>query len=325
MEEVMNKDQHKLEKFSEAVFTIKNEIAKMVIGQTEMTDLVITTLLADGHALIEGPPGVAKTLIAKLTAAAIKTKYSRIQFTPDLMPSDVLGASVFNLKTSDFEFKKGPLFTNIVLIDEINRAPAKTQAALFEAMEERQITIDGHTYPLHNPFMVIATQNPIEHEGVYKLPEAQLDRFLMKISVQYPTPQEEETILNNFHTRKHSSELNHIKPVLNNEQIRSLQQIITEIHIEPQLIKYISQIIVHTRNSPDLALGASPRASIALLKTSKAFAALNGRSFVTPEDIQYLAAYVLCHRIILTPEKEMEGIDASHIIKNIVSKIEVPR
>jgi len=320
-----NETRADLSALKEAVSAVKNEISKIIIGQEDMVNLILTALLADGHALIEGVPGIAKTLAAKLTAASVKTGYSRIQFTPDLMPSDVLGTSVFNMKNSDFEFKQGPVFSNIILIDEINRAPAKTQAALFEVMEERQITIDGNTYHLKNPFMVIATQNPVEHEGVYKLPEAQLDRFLFKITVGYPSIEQEETILNQFHQRRHVKEVSQIKPVLSEEQIAELQAQITELHVEPHLIKYIAQIVAQTRNNPSLFLGGSPRASLAILSGSKAFAAINGRDFVTPEDIQFIAVPALMHRLLLTPEKEMEGIDTVSVIRDILGKIEVPR
>ena len=251
-----------------------------------MIDLLITAILADGHALIEGVPGVAKTLTAKLLSKVISVGFSRIQFTPDLMPSDVLGTTVFNMKQSAFEFKRGPVFSNIVLIDEINRAPAKTQAALFEAMEERQVTIDGTTYELEAPFMVVATQNPIEHEGTYRLPEAQLDRFLFKIVVNYPTLEEEISIISSHHLRQGTRPLNEVNAVLSAADISTYRKAVQHIHVEDYLLKYVAQLIHETRNNPALFLGASPRASVAILNGSKAFAALHGRDFVTPEDIK---------------------------------------
>src|SRR5689334_9192858 len=286
---------------------IKTELGKYLVGQNDLVEYLIIALLADGHVLIEGVPGVAKTLTAKLLAKAIDADFKRIQFTPDLMPSDIIGTSIFNTKTSDFEFKKGPLFANIVLTDEINRSPAKTQAALFEAMEERQITVDGNSYKLDEPFMVLATQNPIEYEGTYRLPEAQLDRFLFKIKVNYPTKDQEVAMLTGFHNRKDVNDIKIIQAVLSEAQVMDYQAKIRQIHIEPNLINYISEIIQHTRNNKSLFLGASPRAAIALLSASKTYAAINGRDFIKPEDVQQIAYPVLRHRIMLTPEKEMEG------------------
>ena len=308
-----------------ALKKIREEIGKVIVGQEQMIDLLITAILADGHVLIEGVPGVAKTLTAKLISKVISVNFSRIQFTPDLMPSDVLGTSVFNMKKSEFEFKPGPIFSNIVLIDEINRAPAKTQAALFEVMEERQVTIDGNTYPFEHPYMVVATQNPIEHEGTYRLPEAQLDRFLFKIQVNYPTLDQEIAIITGHHIRKGIKPTTEVNAVLSAEQIRTYRQTVQEIHVEENLLKYVAQLIHETRNSPSLFLGASPRASIAILNGSKAYAALNGRDFVTPEDIKTVALPVLRHRVILTPDKEMEGITADDVVKQIIDKVEVPR
>lgn len=304
---------------------VKNEIAKYIVGQHQLIDLLLIALLADGHVLIEGVPGVAKTLTAKLLAKTIDSDFKRIQFTPDLMPSDIIGTSVFNAKTTDFEFKKGPLFANIVLTDEINRSPAKTQAALFEAMEERQITADGTTYKLEAPFMVLATQNPIEQEGTYRLPEAQLDRFIFKIHVDYPTMEEETTMLMNFHKNQHHIDLNKIKSVMHKTDVVELRKLVAGIIIEENLVKYISQIVNATRKNPSLFLGASPRASIAILNAAKACACLHNRDFVTPEDIKYVSFPVLRHRIILTPEKEMEGILINTVIQQIIEKVEIPR
>lgn len=304
---------------------VKKEIASVIVGHHQMVDLLLMALLADGHVLIEGVPGVAKTLTAKLLAKTIQAEFKRIQFTPDLMPSDIIGTTVFNTKTSDFEFKKGPLFANIVLTDEINRSPAKTQSALFEAMEERQITVDGHTHQLDEPFMVLATQNPIEQEGTYRLPEAQLDRFLFKINVGYPSLEDESIMLLNFHNNQSRVDLSKIKTILNRNTIGELKKITAKIMVEDNLVKYIAQIVNATRKNPSLFLGASPRASIAILSTAKANACLQNRDFVTPEDIKFVCFPVLRHRIMLTPEKEMEGILPDTIIQQIIDKIEVPK
>lgn len=314
-----------LSQLSEKVKTIRSEVAKVIVGQDTIIDLLLTAILADGHVLLEGVPGVAKTLMAKTFAKITSIQFSRIQFTPDLMPSDVTGTSVFNLKTSEFEFHKGPIFTNLALIDEINRAPAKTQAALFEVMEERQITFAGTTYLLNPPFLVLATQNPIEQEGTYRLPEAQLDRFLFKLQVNYPSVEEEIGILAKANDRKAQGQLDALQPVLTGEEIMAYRKVIKEIHIEKHLLSYIAQIIARTRNNHALYLGASPRASLALLNASKAFAALDGRDFVTPEDIKFLVPHVLRHRIILTPEKEIEGISLEDVIHQILQAVEVPR
>jgi len=314
-----------LSAFAEQVNKIKQEVGKVIVGQEEMVDLLITSVVADGHVLIEGVPGVAKTLTAKLLSKIISVDFSRVQFTPDLMPSDVIGTSVYNLKTSEFEFKKGPIFSNLVLIDEINRAPAKTQAALFEVMEERQITADGVTYKMKEPYLVIATQNPIEQEGTYRLPEAQLDRFLFKIVVNYPSLENEVDILTKHHSRKGALPLGEIEAVLSAEQITSLKLFSSQVHIEPNLLNYVAQVVHETRNNPMLFLGASPRASLSILNASKAYALLNGRDFVSPEDIKKVALPVLRHRIILSPEKEMEGVSADDVVKLLINKIEVPR
>lgn len=304
---------------------IKQQIAVHIVGQEHMVDLLLIALFADGHVLLEGVPGVAKTLTAKLLAKTIHADFKRIQFTPDLMPSDIIGTSVFNVKTNEFEFKPGPLFGNIILADEINRAPAKTQAALFEAMEERQITVDGKTRMLGVPFMVLATQNPIEQEGTYRLPEAQLDRFLFKVEAGYPTHEEEARILHNFHERKNVIDLEAIKAVITAGDIKAIREAVFGIRVEKNLIHYIAQIVNETRNNPSLFLGASPRASIAILNGSKAAAALRGRDFVTPDDIKFIAPHVLKHRVVLTPEKEMEGKTTTDVIRGILDKLEVPR
>jgi MoxR-like ATPase len=314
-----------LSKLQENVLKIKHEIGKVIVGQHDMIDMLIASLLAKGHSLIEGVPGVAKTVSAKLLAKSLAVGFSRIQFTPDLMPSDILGTSVFNLKTSEFDFKHGPIFSNMILIDEINRAPAKTQAALFEVMEEHQITIDGHQYNLDAPFMVLATQNPIEQEGTYRLPEAQLDRFLFKIDVDYPNLEEEISIITREHELKEKEKTDTIESFLTAQQINEYQNLVTQVLVEEHLLKYIAQLIVATRNNQFLYLGASPRASIAILKASKAFAAMEGRDFVTPEDVKRAAIPVLHHRVIVTPEREMEGVTSKDVIKQIIETVEIPR
>jgi len=314
-----------LSALNEAVNQIRNVLGNIIIGQKQVIDFLIVGLLADGHILIEGVPGVAKTLSAKLLAKSIDAQFSRVQFTPDLMPSDVLGTPIFNTKTGDFEFRKGPIFGNIILVDEINRAPAKTQSALFEVMEERQVTIDGHTYTMEEPFMVLATQNPIEQEGTYRLPEAQLDRFLFKIEVKYPSLEEETAILMAQHTLVNKTLLNEVKPVLSVKQIQEARTIIRNLFVEPKLLEFIAKIVNETRNNSSLYLGASPRASLAIVHSAKAFAAIQNRDFVTPEDIIAVAGPVLAHRILLSPEKEMEGLTTSDIVNQIIKKIEVPR
>lgn len=314
-----------LTQLSETVEQIRQEVGKVIVGQSRMVDLLLAAVLADGHVLIEGVPGVAKTLTAKLLSKIISVNFSRIQFTPDLMPSDVLGTSVFNLKSAEFEFKKGPIFSNLILIDEINRSPAKTQAALFEVMEERQITMDGITYAMTAPFLVLATQNPIDQEGTYRLPEAQLDRFLFKIEVNYPSTEEETQILVQAHERKSNQPLAEVSALLTAEQIADYRQKIKAIHVDANLLRYIAQIVSQTRSHPSLFLGASPRASLAIMNGAKAFAAMRGRDFVTPEDIRETVAPVLRHRVLLTPEKEMEGAGVDTVIKQIMDAVEVPR
>ncbi|MHC5202210.1 AAA family ATPase [Myroides sp. LJL119] len=314
-----------LKNLQQSVQKIRDEIQKVIVGQELITDQIIVALLTGGHILLEGVPGVAKTLIAKLLAKCITIDFSRIQFTPDLMPSDILGTSIFNQKNNEFEFKKGPIFSNMVLIDEINRAPAKTQSALFEVMEERQITIDSKNYTLEKPFIVIATQNPIEQEGTYSLPEAQLDRFLFKIQVGYPTLSQEIELLNKEHSLENQNKLDLVNGVLTQQELIEYQRIIKQIIIEPHLIQYIAQIVGATRDNSLLYLGASPRASIAILNASKGFAAIDNRDFVTPEDIKQAAIPVLSHRVSLAPEREMEGIKQNQVITQIIDSIEIPR
>ena len=310
---------------SEAVIAVRQQIKKVIVGQDELVQLIITALLADGHVLLEGVPGVAKTLSAKLTAKSLDVQFSRIQFTPDLMPSDVLGTPVFNPKEGTFEFKRGPIFSNVVLIDEINRAPAKTQSALFEVMEERQITMDGRTYTMQPPFMVIATQNPIEQEGTYRLPEAQLDRFLFKIVVPYPSEGEEMEILKQFHQMGNTNVINTINAVLKSDQIAAIRQQVKSLIIDDNLLQFIAKLVSQTRNHKSIYLGASPRASLAIMNASKAVAAINGRDFVIPDDILQIAPPVLRHRIILSPDKEMEGVTEDAVIQQIIQSLDIPR
>lgn len=310
---------------NEKVSYTRQEIANFVIGQHDMVDLLLVSIFCNGHVLLEGVPGVAKTLTAKVLAKTLSVDFSRIQFTPDLMPSDVIGTSVFNLKDSTFNFKQGPVFSNVVLIDEINRAPAKTQAALFEVMEERQISYDGNVYLMEFPFLVLATQNPVEQEGTYNLPEAQLDRFLFKIKIGYPSMEEETRILSRYKENISSPDLGSIKSVFNAKDLKEIQNLVEKVRIEDQILRYIAQITDKTRNHAKLYLGGSPRASLSMMKASKAFAAIRGRDFVIPDDVQFVAPHVLNHRLILTPEAEMEGMSTEDLIKEILHEVEVPR
>jgi len=310
---------------AQKVNQVRQEMSKFVIGQGEMVELLMTGIFSNGHVLLEGVPGVAKTLSSKVLSKALDIQFSRIQFTPDLMPSDVLGTSVFNMKDSSFNFRRGPIFSNIVLIDEINRAPAKTQAALFEVMEERQITYDGNCYEMEFPFLVIATMNPIEQEGTYNLPEAQLDRFLFKIKINYPDLEQETEILKRYKNNIKTPDLSEVEAVFTVEDIHRIHSLIEKIVIEDNLLQYIANLTFKTRNHGKIYLGGSPRASLSMLKASKAVAAIRGRDFVTPEDIQFVAPHVLNHRLILTPEAEMEGVRPEEIIAEIIQMIEVPR
>lgn len=304
---------------------IHQELGKVIIGQKDIIDLLVVAILSDGHVLLEGVPGIAKTLIAKLLSKVMDMKFSRIQFTPDLMPTDVVGTNVFNMKTAEFNFQPGPIFGNIILVDEINRSPAKTQAAMFEVMEEKQVTIDGKTYKMDLPFFVMATQNPIEQEGTYKLPEAQLDRFLFKLIMKYPSHAEEKSILKRFHNNYFSDPSTNVKKVCTKEDLQKSRSLVEQILIQDNLLDYIADIVHNTRTNGDLFLGASPRASLGILRASKAYAAINGRDFVTPDDIQAVAYHVLNHRIILNPDREMEGYETKDVIDAIFHQIEVPR
>lgn len=316
---------NELELLSQRVQRIKTEIAKGIVGQEKVIDLLLAGIFTGGHVLLEGVPGIAKTLVAKLLAKSLSISFSRIQFTPDLMPTDVIGTTVFNQKTTDFSFNKGPVFANLVLVDEINRAPAKTQSSLFEVMEERQITVDGITYPMDFPFLVVATQNPIEQEGTYRLPEAQLDRFLFRLKLKYPSLEQEIEILKRYRDDFSQRILGDVKPVISHDELRHCQELIEKVHIKEEIIGYIARLTNSTRNNGNLVLGASPRASLAILRASKAIAAMQGRDFVTPDDVKFVAGPVLNHRIILTAEREMEGLEPEDIIKEIAETLEVPR
>ena len=304
---------------------LKSQIRKIIVGQEQAVDLVLTAILADGHVLIEGVPGVAKTLLARLVSRLIDARFSRIQFTPDLMPSDVLGTTVFNVKTSNFDFHQGPVFANVVLVDEINRAPAKTQAALFEVMEERQVTVDGTTHRMDPLYTILATQNPVEQEGTYRLPEAQLDRFLMKITMGYPPVEEEVEVLRRHQQHAAFTRLDDIQPVISHDELLQLRQLIDSVIVEESLLRYVAEIVSQTRNSRAVQLGASPRASVAIMQASKAYALLQGRDFVTPDDIKTIAPHVIHHRIILTAEAEMEGYTPIKVAQRLIDKVEVPK
>lgn len=311
--------------FNEKIQQLRQEISTVIIGQTQAVDLLLTAILANGHVLIEGMPGVAKTLLARLISRLIDARFSRIQFTPDLMPSDVLGTTIFNVKTSEFDFHKGPVFADIILVDEINRAPAKTQAALFEVMEERQVTIDGVTHKMGELYTILATQNPIEQEGTYRLPEGQLDRFLMKITMDYPSVEEETDILLHHQQDSNFVKLDTIKPVLTKAELLELRKMLSEVVVDESLLRYIVEIVQQTRTSRAVFSGASPRASVAILQCAKAYALLQGRDFITPDDIKYVAPSVLHHRLILTAEAEMEGYTPMKVAQRLTDNVEVPK
>ena len=311
--------------FAERIEQLRQQISQVIVGQQENIDLLLTAVLANGHVLFEGVPGVAKTLLARLLSKLIDAKFSRVQFTPDLMPSDVLGTNVFNMKTSDFDFHAGPVFADIVLVDEVNRAPAKTQAALFEVMEERQVTIDGMTHPMGQFYTILATQNPVEQEGTYKLPEAQTDRFMMKITMGYPTIEEEVTILERHHQNARLTSLDDVQPIITKDELLQLRQMLSDVFVDPAMLRYIASIVQQTRQSKAVFLGASPRASVAMLQASKAYALLQGRDFITPDDVRQVAPSILHHRLILTAEAEMEGITPLKAATRLIEKVEVPK
>ena len=311
--------------FSEKIVQLRESINKVIVGQDGAVDMLLTAILADGHVLLEGVPGVAKTLLARLLSRLIDARFSRLQFTPDLMPSDVLGTTVFNMKTSEFDFHAGPVFSDLVLVDEINRAPAKTQAALFEVMEERQATIDGITHSMGSLFTVIATQNPVEQEGTYKLPEAQIDRFMMKIVIGYPSLDDEVLILQRHQQNVALVRLDDVKPVLSKENLLHFRDMMSQVLVEESLLRYMIQLVQLTRTHKAVYLGASPRAAVALLRASKAFAMLQGRDFVTPDDVKAVAPAVLQHRLFLTAEAEMEGLGSARVVSDLLKTVEVPK
>lgn len=300
-----------------------DEVSRIVVGKKNMLKYVVLGILTDGHILFEDYPGLAKTLTAKTFSAAMGCKFTRVQFTPDLLPADITGTYVYSQKTSDFKLIKGPIFTNILLADEINRAPPKTQAALLEAMQERQTTLEGATYTLEKPFLVMATQNPIEYEGTYPLPEAQIDRFLMKLDVGYPSEEEEQEILNRMAIGGdiHSIPVN---AVIDPGNILSLQQAISQVHIDKDLRNYIVKLVQSTRDEPRIEVGISPRGSIALFKLSKAHAAFYGRDYVVPDDVKNVALPALAHRIILKAESRVRGVKPEHVLNDLIKKLPVP-
>lgn len=311
--------------FSAKVQQLRHTVGSVIVGQNTAVDLVLTAILADGHVLLEGVPSVAKTLLARLLARLIDARFNRIQFTPDILPSDVLGTMVFNAKTSEFDFRPGPVFSDIVLVDEINRAPAKTQAALFEVMEERQVTVDGTTHRMGRLFAVLATQNPVEQEGTYRLPEAQLDRFIMKVEMGYPQPDEETEILRRHHTNSRLTSLDNMQPVITMDELMTMRAMLNSVVVDDSMLGYIVSIVQATRASKVIFLGASPRAGVALLRAGKAYALLQGRDFVTPDDVKLLAPSVLHHRITLTAEAEMQGYTPDMAIERLLEKLEVPK
>lgn len=304
---------------------LRDSIAQIIVGQTQATDLLLTSVIARGHVLIEGVPGVAKTLLARVMAQLIDARFSRVQFTPDLMPSDVLGTTVYNMKTGDFDFHPGPVFADVVLADEINRAPAKTQAALFEVMEERQVTVDGTPRAMSDVFTIIATQNLVEQEGTYKLPEAQLDRFLMKITMDYPTTDEEVEILLRHQASAAFTRVDRLEPLLTPADLATLRDAAQQVRVEASLLRYIAEIVDTTRHSKAVYLGASPRAAVAILSSAKAYALLQERDFVTPDDIKTVAPFVMHHRLLLTAEAEMQSYTPLQVAQRLIDKVEVPQ
>jgi MoxR-like ATPase len=306
---------------------LRQEADKVLVGLEEPFELLIIALLTGGHVLLEGVPGTAKTLMAKTVAHLVQAQFTRIQFTPDLMPSDILGTSVFDLNSGQFYLKQGPIFTQMLLADEINRAPAKTQSALLEAMEERQVNLEGVRYPLAVPFMVIATQNPLEYEGTYPLPEAQLDRFLFKVLVPYSEISTEIEVLRRYHQGfdPHNLATSGLTPLLTADFVIQARQAINAIVVEDGVLEYIARLTAVSRQSPDLILGASTRAATHVLLASKTFAALQGRDFVTPDDVKTIVPPVYRHRILLKPEAEIEGLDADAVIRRLLGQVEVPR
>jgi len=306
---------------------LRTEANKVLVGLEEPFELLAVALFTGGHVLLEGVPGTAKTLMAKTLAHMVRAQFTRIQFTPDLMPSDILGTSVFDVSTTRFYLKKGPIFTQLLLADEINRAPAKTQSALLEAMEEKQINLEGERHVLEAPFMVVATQNPIEYEGTYPLPEAQLDRFMFKVLVPYSPLEDEVEVLRRYHQGfdAHDLEAANLKPVLTAQQVVEIRESIRQIVVEEGILNYVARLGVASRQSPDIVLGASTRATTHVLLAAKTFAALQGRNYVIPDDIKFVVPPVYRHRILLKPEAEIEGLDADSVIQRVLGSVEVPR
>ena len=314
-----------VKRFSAQCAQIMQQIRRDIVGQEDVVENTVIAMIAGGNVLLEGVPGIGKTRLVRSLARVFSLPFSRIQFTPDLMPSDVLGTSVFSMKTSEFDFHPGPVFANIVLADEINRSPAKTQAALFEVMEERQATIDGNTYKMDDVYTIIATQNPIEQEGTYRLPEAQLDRFLMKITMGFPSVDEEVEILKRHNGNSQFARINDVEPIMTKEQLTDMRRMMDSVVMEESLMRYIAEIISQTRKSKAVFVGASPRATVAVMQCAKAYALLHGRDFVTPDDIKAVAPYVIHHRIILNAEAEMSGLTPDKVTRTLIDKVEVPK
>jgi MoxR-like ATPase len=304
---------------------LRETINSIIVGQEQVIDQLFISLLAGGHVLLEGVPGTAKTLLVKTLASLIGTEFGRIQLTPDMLPSDILGNSVYDLTTKSFSLKKGPIFTSLLLADEINRTPPKTQSALLEAMEENQVTLDGKTERLSDLFMVVATQNPIEFEGTYPLPEAQLDRFMLKILIDYPNLDAEKKMLSNWQDGLYDRKSNIVEPTASQAEVLACRQELKEISVEQSIFDYLAQIVTKSRTLSDLQLGASPRAALNWLAAAKAHAAIEGRDFVTPDNVKFVALPVLRHRLILTPEAELDGVTVSQLISNLLAQIPVPR
>ena len=319
-ETAMTKSHHAIE-------ALLDQLNQVVIGQPEVTDQFVTALLAGGHVMIEGVPGLAKTLLAQCLAASIGGAFSRIQFTPDLMPADITGHALYDMKTERFRLRRGPVFCNVLLADEINRAPAKTQAALLEVMQERQVTIEGKSLPVPEPFMVLATQNPIEHEGTYQLPEAQLDRFIMKVLIDYPGPDDELQIALQQASQRADlvSSAQELSPVMSTEQLIALRQATRAVSIDREIAAWAVGLVRATRDWPGMAIGAGPRASIALLRVGQAAALMAGRDYVIPDDIKPHAVACLRHRIVLTPDVQMEGLNIDHLLNELIAAQHAPR
>jgi MoxR-like ATPase len=317
--------ERQLAEFDELKRALLREVAQVVVGQEEALEGLVIALFAQGHVLLEGVPGTAKTLMVRSLAAAVGLAFGRIQFTPDLMPSDIVGTHVFELQSGKFRLTQGPIFTEVLLADEINRAPAKTQSALLEAMQERQVSIDGQRHALSEHFTVFATQNPVEHEGTYPLPEAQLDRFLLKVRVGYPTPEQEDQILARVSADPQGGDTSVIRPILSREQLRAARAVAAQVRVEDHVRGYIRDLMRATRSSPMIMLGAGPRAGVHLLVASRWAALLAGRSFVTPDDVRRMLAPVACHRLVLAPEVELDGQNPLDVMERIATSVEVPR